>query len=91
MMRDKQMPCANGIWSVGGRNWNEDFEMPADDCNCTGHFGVDDFCLALYGADLHIRSGAWSAQHDNCSAWRGCDYYLFPAEWCDFAGYSFFD
>ena len=21
------MPCANGIWSVGGRNWNEDFEM----------------------------------------------------------------
>ena len=91
MMRDKQMPCANGIWSVGGRNWNEDFEMPADDCNCTGHFGVDNFCLALYGADLHIRSGAWSAQHDNCSAWRGCDYYLFPAEWCDFAGYSFFD
>ena len=91
MMRGKQMPCANGIWSVGGRNWNEDFEMPADDCNCTGHFGVDDFCLALYGADLHIRSGAWSAQHDNCSAWCGCDYYLFPAEWCDFAGYSFFD
>ena len=91
MMRDKQMPCANGIWSVGGRNWNEDFEMPADDCNCTGHFDVDDFCLALYGADLHIRSGAWSAQHDNCSAWRGCDYYLVPAEWCDFAGYSFFD
>ena len=43
------------------RNWNEDFEMPADDCNCTGHFGVDNFCLALYGADLHIRSGAWSA------------------------------
>ena len=27
----------------------------------------------------------------NCSAWRGCAYYLFPAEWCDFAGYSFFD
>ena len=23
--------------------------------------------------------------------WRGCAYYLFPAEWCDFAGYSFFD
>ncbi len=55
------MPCANGIWSVGGRNWNEDFEMLADDCNCTGHFGVDAFCLALHGADLHIRSGAWSA------------------------------
>ena len=83
--------CANGIWSVGGRNWNEDFEMLADDCNCTGHFGVDAFCLALHGADLHIRSGAWSAQHGNCSAWRGCAYYLFPAEWCDFAGYSFFD
>ena len=72
------MPCANGIWSVGRRNRNEDFEMPADDCNCTGHFGVDDFCLALYGADLHIRSGAWSTKHGNCSAWRGCDYYLFP-------------
>ena len=57
------MPCANGIWSVGGRNWNEDFEMLADDCNCTGHFGVDAFCLALHGADLHIRSGDWSAQH----------------------------
>ena len=77
------MPCANGIWSVGGRNWNEDFEMPADDCNSTGRFGVDAFCLALHGADLHIRSGAWSAQHGNCSAWRGCAYYLFPAEWCD--------
>ena len=41
--------------------------------------------------DLHIRSGAWSAQHCNCSAWRGCAYYLFPAEWCDFAGYGIFD
>ena len=89
MMRDKRMPCANGIWSVGGRNWNEEFEMPADDCNCTGHFGVDAFCLALHGADLHIQSGAWSAKHGNCSAWRGCAYYLFPAEWCNFAGYSF--
>ena len=28
-------------------------------------FGVDAFCLALHGADLHIRSGAWSAQHGN--------------------------
>ena len=65
--------------------------MFAYDCNCTGHFGVDAFCLALHGADLHILSGAWSAQHGNCSAWRGCAYYLFPAEWCDFAGYSFFD
>ena len=46
------------------------FEMFADDCNCTGHLGVDAFCLALHGADLHIRSGAWSAQHGNCSAWR---------------------
>ena len=25
------MPCANGIWSVGRRNRNEDFEMSADD------------------------------------------------------------
>ena len=30
--------------------------MFADDCNCTGHLGVDAFCLALHGADLHIRS-----------------------------------
>ena len=29
------MPCANGIWSVGRRNRNEDFEMSADDRNCT--------------------------------------------------------
>ena len=85
------MPCANGIWSVGGRNWNEDFEMLADDCNCTGRFGVDAFCLALHGADLHIWSGAWSAQHGNCSTWRGCAYYLFPAEWCNFADYGIFD
>ena len=35
------------------------------------------FCLALHGADLHIRSGAWSTQHGNCAAWRGCAYYLF--------------
>ena len=48
------MPCANGIWSVGGRNWNEDFEMLADDCNCTGHFGVDAFCLALHGVAVLI-------------------------------------
>ena len=47
------MPCANGIWIAGRRNWNEDFEMPADDRNCTGHFGTDAFCLALHGADLH--------------------------------------
>ena len=75
------------------------FEMSADDhnCtshfghNCTSHFGVDAFCLALHGADLHIQSGAWSAQHGNCSAWRGCAYYLFPAEWCNFAGYGIFD
>ena len=73
------------------RNWNEDFEMLADDCNCTGHFGVDAFCLALHGADLHIWSGAWSAQHGNCSTWRGCAYYLFPAEWCNFADYGIFD
>ena len=75
------------------------FEMSADDhnCtshfghNCTSHFGVDAFCLALHGADLHIQSGAWSTTHGKCSAWRGCDYYLVPAEWCDFVGYSFFD
>ena len=67
------------------------FEMSADDHNCTSHFGVDAFCLALHGADLHIRSGAWSTKHGNCSAWRGCADYLFPAEWCDFAGYGIFD
>ena len=91
MMREKRMPYANSIWSVGRRNRNEDFEMSADDRNCTGHFGVDAFCLALHGADLHIRSGAWSTKHGNCSAWRGCADYLFPAEWCDFAGYGIFD
>ena len=37
------------------------------------------------------RSGAWSTKHGNCSAWRGCADYLFPAEWCDFAGYGIFD
>ena len=67
------------------------FEMSADDHNCTSHFGVDAFCLALHGADLHIQSGAWATKHGNCSAWRGCDYYLFHAEWCDFAGYGIFD
>ena len=72
------MPCANGIWSVGRRNRNEDFEMSADDRNCTGRFGVDAFCLALHGADLHIQSGDWSTKHGNCSAWRGCDYYYSP-------------
>ena len=85
------MPYANSIWSVGRRNRNEDFEMSADDRNCTGHFGVDAFCLALHGADLHIRSGSWSTKHGNCSAWRGCADYLFPAEWCNFAGYGILD
>lgn len=88
---NKRMPCANGIWSVGRRNRNEDFEMSADDRNCTSRFGVDAFCLVLHGSDLHIRSGAWSTKHGNCSAWRGCADYLFPAEWCDFAGYGIFD
>ena len=46
---------------------------------------------ALHGDDLHIRSGAWPAQYGNCSAWRGCAYYLFPAEWCNFACYGIFD
>ena len=48
------MPYANSIWSVGRRNRNEDFEMPADDRNCTGHFGVDAFCLALHGVAVLI-------------------------------------
>ena len=45
------MPCANGIWSVGRRNWNEDFEMPTDDRNRTGHFGAD---AALLGVAVLI-------------------------------------
>ena len=90
-MREKRMPCANGIWSVGRRNWTEDFEMPADDRNRTGYFGADAFCLALHGADLHIWSGAWSVQHCDCSAWRGCAAYLFSAERCDSAGHGIFD
>ena len=36
------------------------------------------------------RSGAWSTKHGNYSAWRGCADYLFPTEWCDFAGYGIF-
>ena len=59
--------------------------------NCTGHFGSDTFCLALHRADLHIRSGARPVQYRDCSAWCGCAAYLFPAEWCDFAGYGIFD
>ena len=55
--------------------------MPVDDRNCAGHFGADAFCLALHGADLHIRSGAW----------RGCAAYLFPAERCDPFGHGIFD
>ena len=81
----------NGIWTAGRRNWDEDFEMPADDRNCTGHFGADAFCLALHGADLHIRSGAWPAQHCNCSTWRGCAAYLFSAERCDPFSHGIFD
>ncbi len=70
---------------------DEDFEMPADDRNCTGHFGADAFCLALHGADLHIRSGAWPAQHCNCSTWRGCAAYRFSAERCDPFSHGIFD
>lgn len=67
------------------------FEMSADDHNCTSHFGVDAFCLALHGADLHIRSGARPVQYRDCSAWCGCAAYLFPAQWCDSAGHGIFD
>ena len=82
------MPCANGIWSVGGRNRNENFEMSADDRNCTGHFGVDAFCLALHGADLHIRSGAWSTKHGNISerTERYVDIYI--VYFCNFLLYA---
>ena len=30
-------------------------------------------------------------RYRDCSAWCGCAAYLFPAEWCDFAGYGIFD
>lgn len=30
-------------------------------------------------------------QLDEDIPWRGCADYLFPAEWCDFAGYGIFD
>ena len=43
------MPYANGIWTAGRRNWNEDFEMSADDRNCTGHFGADAFVWLCTG------------------------------------------
>lgn len=43
------MPCVNGIWSVGRRNWNEDFEMPVDDRNCAGYFGADTFVWLCTG------------------------------------------
>ena len=49
------------------------------------------FVWLCMGLIYNIRSGAWSAQHGNCSTWRGCADYLFPAEWCDFAGYGIFD
>ena len=34
---------------------------------------------------------AWSVQHCDCSAWRGCAAYLFSAERCDSAGHGIFD
>ena len=49
------------------------------------------FVWLCMGLIYNIRSGAWSTKHGNCSAWRGCADYLFPAEWCDFAGYGIFD
>ena len=47
--------------------------------------------MAKRKRDMQLNFRVWSAQHCNCSAWRGCAYYLFPAEWCDFAGYGIFD
>ena len=84
------MPCANGIWSVGGRNWNEDFEMLADDCNCTGHFGVDAFVWLCMG--LIYISGLVLGLLSTVIALLGVAvYYLFPEEWCNFAGLWHFD
>ena len=49
------MPCANGIWSVGRRNRNEDFEMSADDRNCTGLvLGLLSTVIALLGVAVLI-------------------------------------
>ena len=49
------------------------------------------FVWLCTGLILHIRSGARPVQYRDCSAWCGCAAYLFPAEWCDFAGYGIFD
>ena len=89
-----QLQDWDGRYSRRNKEWAK--TIPNDNpetvrCGYALNSHPDAFCLALHGADLHIRSGAWSAQHGNCSAWRGCAYYLFPAEWCDFAGYGIFD
>ena len=40
---------------------------------------------------VEIIANSIGAYFANCSAWRGCADYLFPAEWCNFAGYGIFD
>ena len=77
------------------RRKTEHFTASANDAFATIRITARDsteecYCL-LYTSDLHIRSGARPVQYRDCSAWCGCAAYLFPAEWCDFAGYGIFD
>ena len=45
---------------------------------CTGLIYISGLVLGLLSTVIY-------------SAWRGCADYLFPAEWCNFAGYGIFD
>ena len=91
------MPCANGIWSVGRRNRNEDFEMSADGaaagCDLAAgkgaEFEICDTGLGVWVNDVNIiwnekEAGQWEMRPNAlllCLFGTNCNIFLFSTVW----------
>ena len=85
---------------TANHSYSKEFKTEMVQRYIDGEGSVTDLC-ARYGISAHVTLQNWISLYNanrelrdyepNCSAWRGCAYYLFPAEWCNFAGYGIFD
>ena len=85
---------------TANHSYSKEFKTEMVQRYIDGEGSVTDLCVR-YGIPAHVTLQNWISLYNvnrelrdyepNCSAWRGCAYYLFPAEWCNFAGYGIFD
>ena len=85
---------------TANHSYSKEFKTEMVQRYIDGEGSVTDLC-ARYGISAHVTLQNWISLYNanrelrdyepNCSSWRGCDYYLFPAEWCNFADYGIFD